>query len=112
MKQVKAGLAILLLMCVAATCNKNPQHIAYTSLFSVEQTTTAAYDSYITGVIKGEVATNDVPKVSRAYNTFQIAMQPAISGAQFNWTNPAPQNVIGLANEVITAILEARKVQP
>lgn len=95
-----------LVMLIA--CSTTQKKIAYQTLYGVETSTTAAYDGFISLVIDGKVKTNGVPAVSQSFNRFQIGMQTAISTAQFNYTNLAPNEVIALANEVLTAILKAK----
>ena len=97
----------MLLFC-AVNCTTTQKKTAYNTLYSLELTTTASYQGYLTSVVKGTIPTNNVPKVSAVYNKFQLGMTEAVTVAQFNWTNLAPATVVGLASDVLNAILEAK----
>lgn len=100
-----AGAAIV---TVPSGCKTPPQAIVYNSLYSIEQSTTSAYDAYLDLVIAGKAKQSGVPSVSQAYNRFQVGMQTAITAAQFNWQAPAPADVTALATQVLNAILVAK----
>lgn len=113
------SIRILILACLMAClpvglalspigCSTSAQRITYNTLASVGATANSAYSAYLDLVVKGSVKTNDVPKVSAAYNTFEMAFAAAISAAQFNPTNPAPANVTDLANNLLSAISAAK----
>lgn len=95
-------------MFTAATCKPTQQRLTYNSLASAGQSVNSAYSAYLDLVVKGSVATNSVPVVSKGYNDFQSAFGAAVAGAQFNLTNPAPQNVVDLMNNVLQLIQHAR----
>jgi hypothetical protein len=82
--------------------------VVYNSLYTVEKVTTAAYDAYSTGVIKGTWPITGVAKVSAAYNQFQNGVQVALQAAQFNWQAPAPVDLTNLSNGVLAAITQAK----
>lgn len=96
--------AILLLVgaCVST------QRATYNTLYSLEHSTTAAYDTYIYGVVRGQWTTNGVPQVSRDYDRFQIGMRAAVEVAQFDYQAIAPSNVTHLATIVLKSILQAK----
>lgn len=85
-------------------CKTSQQRLTYNTLASVGMTVNSAYSGYLDGVVQGKVPTNDVPKVSLLYNQFQGAYSVAISAAQFNPTNIAPQNVVDLATQIVNFI--------
>lgn len=87
-----------------AGCNTTQQKAAYNTLYSLEQTTTAAVDSYDTLVLQGKVPTNGVPAVSRAYNDFQAAFRVALDAVQFNTNAIAPPNLVVESQDVINLI--------
>lgn len=106
-------LALVLLMgatlvTVPTACTTTQQTVTYNTLYSVEKSTTAAYDSYLTLVVQGKLAKDGVPAVSKSFDRFQFGMQVAVSAAQFNWSAPAPAETIALATEVLNAILKAK----
>ncbi len=94
--------------CCFVSCSTTQKKTDYNTLYSLEASTGAAYHGYLTEVVTGKVSTNDVPKVSGAYNKFQIGINTAAEAVQFNWSNAAPAAVIGLAGQVLNAIIEAK----
>jgi hypothetical protein len=95
------------LFCFIA-CTTTPKTIAFQTLSGVETSTTASYDAFIALVIAGKAPTNDVPKVSRIYNQFQDGLHLAVVAAQFNMTNAAPPEVVGMSQNVLTQISVAK----
>lgn len=71
-------------------CSTSQQMTAFKTLSSAEATVNAANDAYQTLVIKGSIPTNDVPKVSKLYNDFQVAELVALDAVQFNTNAVAP----------------------
>jgi hypothetical protein len=96
----------LLLSCPAFLpgCTTNQQRIAYNTLDSVEQSTTAALDTYDTLVITGALPTNGVPQVSAAFTKFQASFLIALDAAQFNTNAIAPPALAVEAQDVINLI--------
>lgn len=107
MRTLKYTIPLLLGLFVLVAC-KSPQQAAYKTLYTVEHSTTAAYDGYLQGVVRGQFKTNDVPKVSKSYDQFQIGMQGAVELAQFDWSAIAPSNVVHLGTVVLKSIAEAK----
>lgn len=91
-----------------ATCKTSVQTTTYNSLASTETTVSAAYSAYLDSVLKGQTSTNSVPQVSKVYNDVQTAITAAIAAAQYNPTNPAPQNVLDLANSLANLINQVK----
>lgn len=89
-------------------CSTSAVRVTYNTLYSLETTTTAAYDAFLDQVVSGKIAKEKVPQVAKAYNDFQAAMGVAIAAAQFNWTAPAPADVTALATAVLNAIAVAK----
>lgn len=89
---------------LAVGCTTNQQTIAYKSLYTVEKTTTGAYDGYVDSVIKGLSSTNGLPRVSRAYNTFHASYLIALDAVQFNTNAIAPASLIVEAQDVVNLI--------
>ena len=114
----KTGPLVIFILCVGlalggtaiitAGCTTNQQKIAYNTLYSVEKSTTAAYDGYIDSVIKGISTTNGVPRVSRAYNTFQASFLVALDAAQFHTNALAPSALIVESMDVINLINQVK----
>ena len=103
---IKTIVPMLLLTAgfLVAGCTSTQQRVAFNTLYSVEQSTTAALNSYDTLVIKGSVPTNDVPQISAAYNTFQAAFLVALDAAQFNTNAIAPPALIVEGQDVVNLI--------
>lgn len=91
-------------------CKTSGQTLVYNTLYSVQNTTLAAYDAYLYQVVKGTISTSSTPAVSQAFNRFQTGMQVALAAAQFNWQSPAPVDVTLLASQVLNAIASAKGV--
>lgn len=81
---VGAGIA------VTGCANNNPERIAYNSIYSVAQGGRTAYRIYIGQVISGQVKTNDVPRVSAAYDALQNSVLLAAQLAKGNTNAIAP----------------------
>lgn len=103
------ALAVPAVPLVLTSCSTSQQRITYNTLASVGMTVNSTYSGYLDGVVQGKVGTNDVPRVSVLYNQFQAAYAVAISAAQFNPTNIAPQNVVDLATQIVNLIATIKK---
>ena len=91
----------------AAGCTATQQTTTYKTIYGLESTATAAMDAYLAGVVKGTFRTNDVPKVSKAFNQFQKDATVFLDAAQFS-TNPlAPASLVQEASDITAAILTA-----
>jgi hypothetical protein len=97
-----ASLAAIVLLMVA--CTTTQQTTSYKTLFSLEHSTVAAYDSYAALVIRGTLPTNDVAKVSKAFNVFQASALPALDAVQYNTNALAPDALIIEAQDLINLI--------
>lgn len=85
-------------------CTTSQQTTAFNTLYTVEHTTVAAYDGYLTSVIKGTTATNDLPKVSKAFNTFQKSFLVALDAAQFNTNALAPASLVTESQDLLNLL--------
>lgn len=87
----KTFVAIAATIFLIAACTTTQQQTAFNTIYSVEQTGTAAANSYFALVVAGKVPTNDVPNVARAFNTLQagIVLAAAASKAGTNALAPA-----------------------
>ena len=109
-------LAIALIIAIAlpasivlTSCTTTQQGIAYNTLYSVEHTTVAAYDGYIQAVIRGQLATNGVPVVSKSFNRFQASFLVALDLVQNNTNAIAPSSLVMESQDVINAIATFKK---
>lgn len=101
-------LLVLVGLIVLVGCATTQQRTTYNTLYSVEQTAMTSYDAYLDLVVKGKVATNDVPRVSRAFDAFQAQMQFAVKQSQYNWTNIAPADVTSALSNLVWTIQTAK----
>ena len=90
-------------------CASGPQRVAFNTLYSVEQSTTSAVDVYDSLVISGAVPTNDVPRVSRAFNLWQKSFTVALDAVQFNTNAIAPPNLVVESQDLINLINKISK---
>jgi len=90
-------------------CKGTPQQIAFKTLSSVETTTTAAYDTYVSQVIAGTVPTNSLPTISRKFNLFQASFLIALDGVQYNTNALAPDSLTVLSGDLLNLIATASK---
>ena len=89
---------------ILAGCTTPQQTVTYNTMSGLEQSVTAAVDAYDALVIKGAIPTNDVPKVTRAYNLFQASFVIALDAARYNTNAVAPPNLAVEAGDVINLI--------
>ncbi len=98
-----------LLMALATGCNTPQQTIAYKSIYTVEKATVAAYDGYVDLVIVGSLPTNDFPRVSKSFNTFQASALVALDAVQFNTNAVAPASLAIMSQDLINLITQIQK---
>jgi len=89
-------------------CTTSQQTTTYKTLFSLEQTTTAAYDTYLALVVNGQIPTNGMPTIAHAYNTFHAASIVALDGVQYNTNALAPLNLLTESQDIINLIAVAK----
>lgn len=79
----------------------------YQTLATIEATGNSSYQAYNQLVVNGQVSTNNLPIVARAYVAFQATMTRAIIYAQNNTNAPASleaaQALDVLAQKIATA---------
>jgi hypothetical protein len=97
-------ISIIALGLILAGCSTSQVNIAQKTLTGLEVATTGAYDSYTALVIKGSLATNNVPAISHAFNDFEASMQVAIVVAQANTNALATTNLVIASEKVINLI--------
>lgn len=90
-----------------AACKYPPQRLAYNTIATELATVNSSYAAYVELVLLGKVKTNDFPKVTRAYETFQKSAQIAIELANFNTNAIAPPSVSSNSWFVLRTIQEA-----
>lgn len=85
-------------------CKSPPQRLAFNSITSVEQATSAAFDGYMSAAIDGTIASDAVPKIASAFNKFQKSYLVALDGVQYNTNALAPPSLIIESQDVINLI--------
>lgn len=106
MKHLKSLAAVLAVAFLIGCASQS--RTVYNTLATVESTTTGAYDTYVTGVIKGYWKTNDVPRVSKDYNAFKLVWAGAVALAQWNTNAPATLPVTDASAVVLADIITAK----
>lgn len=96
-----ACLAVALTGC---TTTGTTQNTAYKSLAAVEATTEATYNAYLAQVISGAVPTNNVPKITSDFKTFQALMRVTIAAADGATNAPAPLSVQNVSGDLLNKI--------
>ncbi len=112
MKKTSILLALVLacFIITGASC-QNAQRNSYTTIYSVEQTASAAYDGYVDEVIAGRVATNDLPAVSLRFNQLQIAARLAAKASEAGKDGLAPATLVAEAAD-LTAFIATIQNKP
>lgn len=85
---------------------------AHKSLYAVGKAVDVSVTVYFDLVVKGLVRTNDVPKVSKAYNQFQFVFSNAVVLVRMDSKAPPDTNVIASAGRVLNIVAEAQRTQP
>ena len=96
--------AIAISLALHLGCTTSQQRVTFNTLYSIEQGTTSALDGYDSLVIQGKISTNDVPKVSAAYNKFQTAFLVALDAARYNTNAIAPPSLVVESEDVVNLI--------
>lgn len=117
--KTKSLLASLLLLCsfaalpllpvVTTGCNTTQQKQTVNTLFTLGKTVNMTYAGYMDLVVAGRVSTNSVPKVAKAYNTFQDAFNAAVTVVAGNTNAVPPQSVYDAQAALVQAIASAKK---
>lgn len=89
-------------------CSTNQQSTAYKTIFGLEKTVAAADSAYLDLVIAGKVPTNDVPKVTKAFNQFQADVTLALDAVQFNTNALASASLITESQDILNVINTAK----
>jgi hypothetical protein len=97
------------LSLLVSGCRTSQQQAAFNTLYSVEHVTVSAYDGYLDLVVTGKVSTNDVPRVSKSFNTFQASFLIALDAAQYNTNALAPASLLVESQDVINLITVIKK---
>lgn len=107
-------LAVALLSWIAVPivsftgCTTNQQTLAYQTIYSLEVTTTATFDAYLTSVVKGKVSTANTAAIAQAYNEFQQALNAATQLVKGKVQAPASATLEAAAAKVTNLIAQAK----
>ncbi len=97
------AVALAALVC-GMTCSPSAQRTAYNTLGMTEQTVVTAVNTYADLLLKGQVRTNEVPQVSKAFNAFQQAYLAAVQQAKFDTNGVVTPDIAALGGQVISII--------
>jgi hypothetical protein len=100
-KKLLLGVTLALII---VGCTTTQQTKLYNSLYTTEASVSAAIDSYDTLVIRGQLPTNDVPRVSHVFNLFQASFLVAVDAAKYNTNAITPPALAVEAQDVINLI--------
>jgi hypothetical protein len=85
-------------------CTMTQNRITYQTLYGIGKATDNAYMAYNDMVVAGKIAPASLEKVGKAWTTYRLAYNAAVSVAQLNLNAPAPTNVIEASNAVFATI--------
>jgi hypothetical protein len=111
-RPIPALLSILfvwIVITICISCSTSQQRTAFNTLYSLENTATAAVDSYDSLLIQGKVPTNSAPRVAKAYNDFQAAMVLAVDAVHFNSNAVAPPSLVVESQDLVNLITTVEK---
>lgn len=79
-------IGIWLLVALFVGCTTSSQRTAFNTIGSIETAANAALDTYDDAVIRGQITTNSLPTVAKAYNDLQhtLLLAAAIDKAGTN----------------------------
>ncbi len=86
----KSILSAFLVALIFVACSTTQQKTALVTIGALEASATGAVSSYYALVIKNQLPTNGVPKVSHAFNSFQASARLALEIVQQNTNAIAP----------------------
>lgn len=95
-------------LVVEIGCSTSQQTKEYKTVAATEASVAGAYSAYLDLVITGKVATNSVPRVSRAFNSFQAAALAAVVTRGLFATNAPPPDLLQAAADVMAIINSAK----
>jgi hypothetical protein len=110
-KQVKPNIYILVLvlgLVVGCTTTKrtNVETVAFKTLNATATTVHSAMQAYADVYVAGKVSEEQHARISRMHDTYRISIRAAIVTAQFDTSQPTPNNVVNLATHLVYAITE------
>jgi hypothetical protein len=104
-------IGIWIIVAAFAGCTTSAQRTGYNTIAGVEATASAALDGYLTGVIKNTISTNDVPKVTLAFDQLQAAATLAAAADQAG-TNALAPAALNTELTDFTTLIETIKITP
>lgn len=99
---VMLALVVVIVMC--SGCQTTRQQAEYNTLYSLEKTTTAAFDGYVQLIVDKKVNADYLPAVSSHYNKFQAAMTLALDAVQHDQNAVAPPYLAQESADLINLI--------
>lgn len=107
--RIKYWMAAALAAMIIVGCAMN--RAVYNSLATSKAAADGSVAAYYDLVVRGEVATNGVPRVSHAYNMFQAAFGTAVELASLDTNSVTPQLVTGALSNLVWTITEVKGAQ-
>lgn len=108
-KLLPLPLLALALVAGMIACNTTQQKQVYNSLATTGIAEESAYEAYLTQVLAGAVATNDVPVVSARHRDFKALFDAAcVSASMLTNITETPPAVTQASAAVTTAITSAK----
>jgi uncharacterized lipoprotein YehR (DUF1307 family) len=90
-----------------AGCTTSQQTTTYNALASLEATADISYSNYVTLVIKGQISTNSLPAISKAYNDLHAAVNLAATLDQAGTNVTVPANLTAELTSLVNLITTA-----
>jgi rhamnogalacturonyl hydrolase YesR len=101
---MKKFLTSIALAAVLVGCSTTAQRQAVNTIGGVETSATALVDGYYTEVLKGNLPTNDVPTVSRAYDSLQASIKLSLTVVQNNTNALAPASLLTESMDLVNLV--------
>jgi hypothetical protein len=89
-------------------CQTTPQRKTFNTVWTLGSTVNESYKAYLDLVIAGQLPTNNVRRVSMAYNRFQDALSAATVLITANTNAPPPPRLLSLGNEFFSTVNAAK----
>jgi hypothetical protein len=93
-------------MSSQVAASKDPQAIAFASLWDAWSTVDAAMKIYGVQVREGKVSAERQAEIDAAHAKFQAAVNTGIQAAQFDWKSAPPAEIAAMATSIINLVTQ------
>jgi hypothetical protein len=107
MKKLLSILSLVALLVIMLGCTTSQQTNTYNALATLELTADSSYSNYVALVIKGNISTNSLPQVSKAYNDLHAAIIAAAALDQAGTNVFVPANLTVELTDLVNLITTA-----